>query len=64
MSEGTIIHVSDKGYGFIKPKENLDGDIFFHMRRSKHDQLSVGDRVSFKTEMSKARLNAVDVTLI
>lgn len=66
MQNGTIINLTDKGYGFIKPKNGGD-NIFFHARdlfNVKINELVVGDPVDFNIVETPKGLAAVNVTLI
>ncbi len=66
MPNGTVVKISDKGYGFIEAGGQRD--IFFHatgmVERSQFEVLVVHDRVSF--ELLKAddgKVRAVSVAL-
>jgi len=63
---GTIVRLNDKGFGFIKPDDGGDRDVFFHARSLQDglmfDDLSEGDAVSFDVEDTEKGPNAVNVT--
>ncbi|MCB9811194.1 MAG: cold shock domain-containing protein [Candidatus Nomurabacteria bacterium] len=50
---GTIVRKRDNGYGFIKPDQEGEKDVFFHAQSLvdvAFDDLQEGDRVSFDVE--------------
>lgn len=63
---GTIAKiVSDRGFGFIKPDEGAEKDLFFHARsvvgESVYDDLREGDKVTYELEDGPKGPAAVDV---
>jgi CspA family cold shock protein len=66
MKEGTIVSLTDKGFGFIKA-DGMDKDLFFHSNELvgvDFDSLQKGDKVSFEVAESPKGLNAVKVSRI
>jgi CspA family cold shock protein len=66
MKEGTIVNLTDKGFGFIKA-DGMDKDLFFHSNELLNvafDSLQKGDKVSFEVAESPKGLNAVQVSKI
>jgi CspA family cold shock protein len=66
MQEGTIVRITDRGFGFIK-REGQEKDLFFHSKdlvNVAFDELREGDRVSFDVAESPKGLNAVKVSKI
>lgn len=77
MALGTIVVLSPRGFGFIRPEEygndssteDREHDIFFHVtgvsrQVNSFDSLKVGDRVMYKVEPAKQagdKLRAVEV---
>lgn len=68
MASGTIVKLSDKGFGFIKPSEPGKNDMYFHARgminREEFEELKVGDEVQYNVEEGRKpgdRPRAVDV---
>ncbi len=62
---GTIVRLNDKGFGFIKPDDGGDRDVFFHARSLQgieFDELREDDVVSFDVEDTDKGPNAVNVT--
>lgn len=57
--------VSDRGFGFIKPDEGSDKDLFFHARsvvgETVYDDLQEGDKVTFEIEEGPKGPAAIDV---
>lgn len=51
---GTIVRLTDKGFGFIKPDAEGEKDVFFHARALvdglMYDDLRENDRVTFELE--------------
>ena len=50
MQEGTIARLTDRGFGFISPKEG-GNDIFFHatvLQGVSFDELKEGDSVTYE----------------
>lgn len=62
---GTIVRLNDKGFGFIKPDDGGDRDVFFHARSLTdglmYDDLREGDAVTFDVEDTEKGPNAVNV---
>lgn len=62
---GTIVRLNDKGFGFIKPDDGGDRDVFFHARSLAeglmYDDLREGDAVTFDVEDTEKGPNAVNV---
>jgi len=63
---GTIAKiVSDRGFGFIKPDEGSDKDLFFHARSvvgdTVYDDLREGDKVTYELEEGPKGPAAVEV---
>ncbi len=66
MQEGTIARLTDRGFGFITPKEG-DKDIFFHsneLKNVKFDELKEGDQVTFEVVEGPKGLNATNVNRV
>lgn len=66
MNKGTIVRLTDKGFGFIKPETESDKDLFFHARSLdgiEYDSLKEGDVVMFDIEEGEKGLAAVNVRL-
>jgi CspA family cold shock protein len=66
MKEGTIVSLTDKGFGFIKA-DGMEKDLFFHSNELvgvDFDSLQKGDKVSFEVAESPKGLNAVKVSRI
>lgn len=64
MQEGTIIRLTDKGFGFIKA-EGQQKDLFFHSKELvgvDFDSLKEGDKMTFEIAESPKGLNAVNVS--
>lgn len=57
MTSGTIVKVTDKGFGFIQPDGPKANDMYFHARgminREDFESLKVGDRVTYEVEDGK-----------
>jgi CspA family cold shock protein len=63
MSEGTIKRLTDRGFGFIDTGSGKD--LFFHMSAVQgvtFDELSEGQRVSYKEAQGQKGPCAEDVT--
>lgn len=63
---GTIKAVTDRGFGFIRPDERTESDVFFHasaLLDTDIDLLSVGDRVTYAVgeDPRSGRLRALQV---
>lgn len=63
---GTIAKlVTDRGFGFIKPDEESDKDLFFHARgvtgETVYDDLREGDKVTYELEDGPKGPTAVEV---
>ena len=66
MTEGTIVGLTDKGFGFIKV-EGMEKDLFFHSKELvgvEFDSLVVGDRVSFEIGSDDRGQHAAKVSKI
>lgn len=66
MQKGTIVRLTDKGFGFIKA-EGQDKDLFFHSKELvgvAFDSLQEGDKVTFEVAESPKGLNAVEVSKV
>ncbi len=64
MQEGTIVRLTDRGFGFIK-REGQEKDLFFHSKELvnvQYDELREGDRVTFEVADSPKGPNAVKVS--
>lgn len=64
MKEGTIVGLTDKGFGFIHI-EGQEKDVFFHARELvdvQYDDLQKGDAVRFEIEEDQKGQHAVGVT--
>lgn len=62
---GTIVRKKDNGFGFIKPDQEGESDVFFHAQslvEIAFDDLQEGDKVSFDVEAGReGRPAAVNV---
>ncbi len=66
QEEGTIVGLTDKGFGFIR-REGMDKDLFFHMNELKNvqfDELRQGDKVTFEVGEGPKGPNAVNVNKV
>ena len=66
QEEGTIVGLTDKGFGFIR-REGQDKDLFFHMNELKNvqfDELRQGDKVTFEVAEGPKGPNAVNVSKV
>jgi CspA family cold shock protein len=66
QQEGTIVGLTDKGFGFIR-REGQDKDLFFHMNELKNvqfDELRQGDKVTFEVGEGPKGPNAVNVSRV
>jgi CspA family cold shock protein len=66
MQEGTIVALTDKGFGFIK-REGQEKDLFFHSNELVNisfDELREGDKVSFEVGEGPKGPNAIKVSKI
>ena len=64
MQEGTIVRLTDRGFGFIA-REGEEKDLFFHSNELKNvefNELKEGDKVTFEVTESPKGLNATSVT--
>ncbi len=64
MKEGTIVGLTDKGFGFIHV-EGMEKDIFFHSRELvgvEFDSLQKGDVVRFEIGEDQKGQHATGVT--
>lgn len=65
MQKGTIIRLTDKGYGFIS-REGEKKDLFFHSNELsgvQYDQLKEGDAVKFEVADGQKGPYATKVSL-
>ena len=65
MQKGTIIRLTDKGYGFIS-REGEKKDLFFHSNELsgvQYDQLKEGDAVTFEVADGQKGPYATKVSL-
>ena len=63
MSEGTIVRLNDKGFGFIK-QEGAEKDLFFHateLNDVEFNDLKEGEAVTFEVADGPKGPNAVNV---
>ncbi len=66
MQQGSIVRLTDKGFGFIS-REGEEKDLFFHMNELQDvqfNELRVGDTLQFEVEESPKGLNAVRITRV
>ena len=66
MQQGTIVRLTDKGFGFIS-REGEEKDLFFHMNELidvQFNELRVGDKLQFDVEESPKGLNAVRISRV
>ena len=66
MQEGTIVRLTDRGFGFIK-RENEEKDLFFHSNELKNVQfndLREGDKVTFEVAEGPKGLSATNVSRV
>jgi len=64
MQEGTIVRLTDRGFGFIA-REGEEKDLFFHSNELKNvefNELKEGDKVTFEVTESPKGLNATNVS--
>lgn len=63
MQNGTIVRLTDRGFGFIKAQDGKE-DIFFHSKElvgTTFDSLREGDAVTFELAQGPKGPNAVKV---
>ncbi len=63
MEQGTIVRLTDRGFGFIA-REGQEKDLFFHANELKNVQfndLKEGDKVTFEVVESPKGPSAVNV---
>ena len=57
--------MTDRGFGFIKPDQDGEKDLFFHARSvvgdSVYDDLREGDKVTYEIEQGPKGPAAIDV---
>jgi CspA family cold shock protein len=61
---GTIARLTDRGFGFIKPDQGGDKDVFFHARSLvgiMYDDLREGEAVTFDLEEGPKGPSAINV---
>ncbi|MBU1293047.1 cold shock domain-containing protein [Patescibacteria group bacterium] len=66
MQTGTIVGLTDKGFGFIKG-EGMEKDLFFHSNELVNvnfDDLRQGDQVTFEIGESPRGPNAIKVSKV
>ena len=66
MTEGTIIRLNERGFGFISAGEG-EKDIFFHSKELQgveFEELREGDKVTFEIGDSPKGPNATNVTRV
>ena len=66
MLEGTVAHITDKGFGFIS-REGEEKDLFFHaneLQNVRFDDLREGDKVTFEIVEGPKGVNAVNINKI
>ncbi len=66
MQNGTIVSLTDKGFGFIK-REGEQKDLFFHsteLVNARFEDLREGDNVSFEVAEGPKGLNAIKVSKV
>lgn len=62
--QGTVKFFNDaKGFGFIKPSNSNEQDIFVHVS-GLVDEIRENDEVEYEVEKGKKGLNAVNVKLV
>jgi len=66
MQEGTIVSLTDRGFGFIK-REGVEKDLFFHSEELKNvsfDALQKGDKLSFEVAESSKGPHAANISKV
>jgi cold shock protein len=66
MPEGSIVRLTDKGFGFIS-REGEEKDLFFHsneLEGVQYNDLREGDKVTFEVAEGPKGLNAVKVNRV
>lgn len=66
MQTGTIVGLTDKGFGFIR-REGEQKDLFFHSNELvnvRFDDLSQGDTLEFEVAEGPKGMNAIKVSKI
>jgi CspA family cold shock protein len=66
MTEGTVVTINEKGFGFIR-RDGEEKDLFFHMNELKNisiEELREGDKVSFEVGEGPKGPNAINVSKI
>ena len=66
MEKGTIVRLTDRGFGFIK-REGVEKDLFFHSKELQgveFNDLKEGDKVQFELAQSDKGPNAVKVSRV
>ena len=64
MSEGSIVRLTDRGFGFIA-REGEEKDLFFHSNELvdvRFDELKEGDKVTFEVTDGPKGPNATKVS--
>ncbi len=66
QEEGTIVRVTDKGFGFIR-RDGQEKDLFFHsneLQNVSFDELREGDKVTFEVAEGPKGPNATKVNRV
>lgn len=66
MQEGTIVRLTDKGFGFIS-REGESKDLFFHSNELvgvDFNDLKQGDKVTFEVAEGPKGPNATQISLV
>jgi len=66
MEEGTIVRLTDRGFGFIS-REGQEKDLFFHSNELKNvefNDLKEGDKVTFEVTEGEKGLSATNVSRV
>lgn len=64
MNQGTIVRLTDRGFGFIA-REGEEKDLFFHsneLQGVQFEELKEGDAVTFEVAEGQKGPNAVNVS--
>jgi cold shock protein len=66
MEEGTIVRLTDRGFGFIS-REGQEKDLFFHsneLKNAEFNELKEGDKVTFEVAQGPKGPNATNVSKV
>ncbi len=66
MEQGTVVRLTDRGFGFIK-REGVEKDLFFHSKELQNvqfDELREGDKVQFEVAQGPKGPSAVKVSRV